>query len=442
MARPREAPVTRRVDSALETSYRELVNSAFETIFGGNAKEGFGRLKAIERTYSPNKISVQTQDASHLYYWTQLQRAAAYEELSMLSESQKVLERFIRRFPDRPGPTPANDCFCLELTGAKLALARVHAAKGDFVSAIRLTNALGRDLDEAPFHGDSQTCDEINSLREYCFEFLGYDEVIPVLARDTTAEPIGLEMVHWQVPVPICGDVHEGHSENYATSWMTYHDIDEESRIQKYEALSILRDAVRQWSEACPNSTKPRRLLATYSLWMARYEVEFNFLDELEASMNDAQEHVVILAEASSEGVADLLIVTRTLLALAIDVAYHDFANDDIRSKYFPLSYGCIITSQALLEAVLEESPVNQAVAIVMSLCSNTASSIYEMIERYPEAIAEMSTCLAVVRELLKRDPLNDRGMRLLTLYESAFISSDSSAEQYVQNLIWHIERP
>lgn len=425
-------------DFDFDMAYRERINGAFHSILSGKPESGLEELRAIEHSFSESSVGGHPDAALHYLLWTQLQIGAAYEELSMLSESREILVRLIRRIPTSHTSDylPA-DCFCQESVTARLTLARVDAAKGRFVAARREIEDLIQLIEATHFHGEYRVVKEIYSLHSYCTEFLGYDADPQVVSPTSLLNSVES---HWHPAVPLCGDLYAGHQSNYAASWRTFNDVDDDNRILKYEKLGVLLGNIREWLEDCPGATEPRRLVTTYSIWKARVEVEFDLLEDLELSMSDAQANLELLADAE-EGVADLLIVTRSLLALAVDVAYHNYANEEVRARYLPISYGCIITSQSLLDAVLEESPVNQAVAIVMSLFFNTASSIYETIGRYSEAVSEMGKCVAVVRELLQKDPSNDRGKRLLALYESALNSSDPEAERYVHNLNWQIER-
>jgi hypothetical protein len=56
---------------------------------------------------------------------------------------------------------------------------------------------------------------------------------------------------------------------------------------------------------------------------------------------------------------------------------------------------------------------------------------------RYPEAIAEMNRSVAIVDELLVRDPSNDRGRRLKLAYDQALRSSNVEIAVEVHSWNW-----
>jgi hypothetical protein len=435
-AQPLDIRVTSSVPLIDDLVYRARIEAAFQLIFGASAKEGLDELLILERKLSPRKLS-QKGD-SCIFYWTQLQRAFAYEELSLLSQSQRLLEQLIRKIQSGPSSVSSIDCPCDIFSTARISLARVHASKGEFSVTLRHLSDLSLDIENGILHYDASRAQEIGMLGNYCLEFLGYDAVfqLPVQGRAASQIP---SAEHWEAPIPIGGEVYAQRAANYALRWQEFNEIDDEHRYEKYEALKVLLKVVQLWCRECPSAVRPRRLLVTYQLWQARYEIDFSMFEDLEASMANAQSNLEALGEAE-EIVTDLLIVTRSLVALAIDVAYHKYANDDARRRYLPLSYGCVVTAKSLMDAVLEDSPVNQAVAIILSLLLNIASSIYEWLGRYPEATAEMGKCVAVMHELMKRDPSNDRGRRLLESYESALNSSDESAEDYARALRWKVD--
>ncbi len=211
----------------------------------------------------------------------------------------------------------------------------------------------------------------------------------------------------------------------------------EEEWQSRLHALESLIGYVLEWSEQYPAATLPRRLTTIFALCKARIEIERSMLSEFEGTLELGQAHLHELMDVTSDCQLDLLLIVRALLPLATEVGFHEFENDEMRSRYFPTAYGCIISSKVLLDDVFENWPISPAVAVVMSLYSDTASAIDEIMGRYTEALVEMNMSVAIVDEVLIRDPSNDRGKRLKLSYDEALRSSNPEVAMEVHSWDW-----
>lgn len=435
------------MESELDSAYRSSIEYAMQPLHLGLTEVALNRLSDLERDLRAQEAKFNSTETFHLTAWTQIQRAAIFEEVCSYEDAEAVLIAVVR---DRAHTTSVyrqspSSCFCIEVSTATMALARIRRSRGDFFGAMKLIAELHMNLGQDLYHGDQTLYLEMQSLWIFCAELLGHDGekrrwLDPRSAKLLRAALASID--HWRIPSPILGNVFSDHADKYAKSRLDFEAVENEDAKSRYELLCELFDTTTSWSRAFPSASTPTRLLALYSLWKARCEIELELFPELESSMLNAEEEMQILLDRGCASPLTLITVVRALLPLATEIAFHRYSSEDSRSRYFPISYGCIITGESLLAEYLENWPVTQALALAQSLFSNTASSIYEMVGRYPEAISEMKKSVAVIDELLKLDPLNHQAQRLRKSYGNALVSSDASTQELVTKWEWLVAYP
>jgi hypothetical protein len=414
----------------------DLVLSSFGT---ESYDSTIDQLSRLEEQSSDTVILTDFESESHFRLWVQIQSAAVSESTGHLHIAEQLLCSIRENLSEDPFLEESNiqSCHCLEWSSATLLLSRVKTAQGKLESAVNILEELFWYLNNSPFHVEVSTFEEVESHRNYCLELLGHDENLLALHPAATERVFADIDEHWHPQVPIYGQKFLDFKERCWKLRQRYEDLGEEDLQSKHGALERLLSGVRDWSAQFPTATLPKRLTTIYALWKARIEIDREMFSEFEHSLELGQAYLEELTDLTSDCQLDFLVIVRTLLPLATEVAFHDYSNETVRARYFPIGYGCIATSKNLLDDVFENWPVSPASAIVMSLYSDTASAIYEILGRYPEAIAEMNRSVAIVDELLVRDPSNDRGRRLKLAYDQALRSSNVEIAVEVHSWNW-----
>jgi hypothetical protein len=417
------------VDLILNALNGETFHSTLESLF------------ELEESVLHRKDLGPQQNVEHFKFWIQLQRAALNEVAGHLQIAQEILTS-VRNGMDRMRNLDSyrlGDCFCIEATSASLLQARVWTDQGRFESVVRLLDELILDLQSFPYHGDEIIFDEIESLMQFCLENIGRDEPgesSPDRRRHLREQEELSVTDHWRAMTPLCGHNYSEIRDNYFAVRQNYESFGGDS---KYEALNELIEFVMRWCEGFDFATLPKRLLIVYLLWRARIEIEKEWFAELEISMEMLQFQLEELLEISGDNHVDFLLIVRSLIPLATEITFHEYPSEELRARYFPVGYGCVVTGEMILNDIFEGSPVSPALALVMSLLSDTASSINEILGRFSESISEMHKSVAIVDELLRRDGSNPRALRLKTAYDRALRSTDEVVASQVKNWNWTI---
>jgi hypothetical protein len=418
------------------------ISNSIETVL-----DAFGTVpfSSTERALSAIRLSLDLDHQSHaplnqhLTCWTLIQSAALREATSQLVVARSSLIEIREGIASNGFHNSDHglDCYCVEWSTASLLLARVSSSSGNLYSSIGLLDELRFDIENFPYHGDLSILSEIDSHRNFCSELLGHDERVPARLHQSRIE--GASEGHWWPSTPLYGRRYERFKDQYSKLRTSYEEYGGEVSDLKFEALIDLIEHVRAWTREFPSATLPQRLLIIYSLWVAKYQIAKDMLEEFEQSTEFVQIQLEELTAQPIENQLDVLLIVQNLIPLATEISYHEFDSEALRAKYFPVGYGCILTCEALLDELTDIFPISSALALTMSLFSDTASSIYEIVGRYSEAIDEMNKSVAIIDELITRDPLNERALRIKALYDKALRSASIESVQEVKSWNWLI---
>ena len=422
--------------------FAQALGNALDPFSSGLVEVAIDRIRELEHSLRTHDVALDEIERLHCIEWCRIQRVALWNEMSDLTCAEELIDDVVEELATVPvrHPMLAQECFCIEQMTAGLLKADVLKSRGYFSQAIRVLDDLYLSFRHATFHGDSSCFGQMTSLRSVCSEYLGHDSdsVVYVGGRNNSNDQS--HETHWTIPVPLCGVMYSAYQGEWSERSAEYHFVDEDSAIEKYDALNSLRDFTSTWAEQFPEAMVPRQRLTIYELWRARLEMRLELFEQFESTTEALQEELDSELESSSESVYHYLAVVRSLVALALDVGWHDYPTEEFRSRYVPVSYGCIVTGANLIEILTEECPVDQALALVISKHSNTAAGIYQLFEQFNEAASEDSKCRVIINELLKRDPMNEVALRLRVAYLSIVVVIDPEIEATIQNWNWSIE--
>jgi hypothetical protein len=428
------------------STYENSMNLALDAFQRGLIEHSISLLSELENGILASAQSKSSGRVSHLRFWSMLQRASIHEDVHEFDVAESELREIRASLARLSSRTRQNlsECFCIETGETMMLQASVMAAQSNLAAALRAIDELAAYFDNNDYHGDGSIFERMTSLRQFSYDLLGHDDVHRYVRRQngTDKNEKILYGSHWEAPIKLCGIAYNDFLEEYVIRHQAYVDAGNSDSLERYESLVDLELCLERWVSEFPASMIAKYLLVRCSLWKARSEIACDKYLDFEATMDSLQLQFEALFEGSGEGVVDLLNTVRSLNPLAIQIAFHDYSDSDMALKYLPLSYGCVVTGASLLDFAADAGPLNQAYGIVASLFSDTAAGVYEKVGKPSEALEEMSRSVSIIEEVLRRDPLNDRALRLKSAYDRALLARDDEIDDEIRRLDWAIDYP
>ena len=423
------------------------MREAIDYFESANSRSAINTLLKLEELLRKVDTNQGLIDRQHLLFWAQLQRAQMNAEVGELDSALEIFHSVLKttRLSMASWGESIKDCYCIEYMTAGQYLARVFTSQGKIGQAIGLLRDLVMEFELVTYHGESVAFSDLTSQLRYCAVFLGYtfDDRFDFMQHQPRFDPIVSLAGHWHPSIPLLGEKYEYLNSEYFYLSQSYDNLTEASASQRMALLTPLCESIDRLRRAFPEATTPKHVMITYSLWKAKCEIQLDRLEEFEMTLDETQLLLEEVSDISLSETAHLLSHVQSLVSLAIAIVYHDYESFDLKSRYFPFSYGCILTSESLMDIVMEDSILNQAVALARVVLAYAASVVYEMAGKQELALCEMNMQFAILNELLKRDPSNNKAQRLNEEW-GRYLNPpvDREVSEEVQNWDWAVEVP
>ena len=171
----------------------------------------------------------------------------------------------------------------------------------------------------------------------------------------------------------------------------------------------------------------------------SQIEFQLGDLGSFRASIERINSQLDRLVNDFSDNDFLLLQSARWTSVIARAVLFNEYESQEAFQDHFWLAVNCLTTSQNILEAIREESPVNQAIALRECLVMNLVAIAKDWINSDNEASTYRLKRDRILSNLLSRDPKNDLAIRLKKEYEETSLDSHPQMWSDVEKWDWQI---
>jgi hypothetical protein len=403
----------------LTESLGKRVLDAFNSLRTGDIESGIACLEISELQFLDavdTPISGQSSAPKHALLWLLLIRALIYIDLARLRDAETLLER-VRSLivgQERYCDGLRNHCFCDELIVADLRLSKVYALRGDFNQAIQTLLMIKRDV-PPNMHSWAISYDkEIAFLLEEYGESLGYANLSSRL--DYSILSVGniesRSLAIWTPPFPIDGPVFSEFQSDYfeLTSGSLKTDGSEIHQLTRSRQLIDLLEA---WHTAAPYSMNVRsdRLFTLFSV--VELQIKLDMIDECFNTLEQIESEIQYFFDSTPEKRDFHREVEKFIYRFALTLMRHKYQDFTTSKRMTRLAGKYLSRALDMFDDSRQESHVTQASGLVTSMISSVLEVSFELMSREDLALEQHHRRFSILDQILRRDPKNDRAIRL-----------------------------
>jgi hypothetical protein len=426
----------------------ERVQGAIDQVENDEVESGIGELAKCREAVpilDSNDDLDHTFLLQHAANWVMLQQASILSDVERFDEAESIYES-VRSWCVGNLSISNQDgswCFCQEFASSTMGLAQLRAAQGKFAESI----AVFRDATfrNHVFHHvpEQYLSQSVGPLVDMWGNYLGYDNLYSRLNFRFSEQDLSgnflVDESHWKFPIPLKGRGHYRREIQLQDEVDRFRKVDVSNLHSTYPIMENLCAMAVDWAEQMRFSSVAREFALRFSIYRTELEMKL----DLSASFVDSMENLQLLISEALENFPEHVDMQLSLVTSLIDLSnailYHEVGTDDDMRRNYAYGYGCVATSQSIIDEIRSTHEVSQAVALADCRVLNMAAICNDMIGNSEVASWDRRRLVCIVEEIVRRDPTNDEAIRLHDNYKDLEITVDQEMALDVSNWRWRV---
>jgi hypothetical protein len=402
------------------------VELAFHLFERAQADDALSLLKQLEidaRTMSSHATGSRLVEWRHALIWILLTRGALLLDHARYGESDDDLttaktlvdEWELECQDDRA------DCYFFEYAQLSLLASKGYVNRGRFNEAIDALLPLARDV-SAKHHAqrlnfEQRVEGEIND----CGEALGYFNIYSRLVRPSPDPDLKDTLPNnegWRNPLPLRGPVWQSFAGKLDALEREVSPVRSSKLLSELE-LRDRKDLILQdWIKAVPFSIEAKYLALVNLFAITQIEIQLDLFETFMNSLQRLKDSISVLKVQAPQYVDLYRIVGSGFVQLGTTIMNHKFDEDATWRSAFGIATESIVVAFENFEESRLVMPVTQATALIACVNLNAYAKACEMVDDRKVAVRQRVRRDAILRHILRHDPLNGRAKNLWEKYE------------------------
>jgi hypothetical protein len=432
--------VTTEIESSLRLARDGMIDAALLALENAEMVTGDLSIRADGSGFESNR---------QILCWLLLVRANFLVDLGRPSEAEPLLESILEMagmnsegelVPDRTEQMPQ------EIARASLILARAAGYQGQFNRAIlTLVRASKTIRGRSPADLEGYL-DELSYRIDEYGSVLGYEslsrKLVGSVERETSAQG-RIEREKFVYPIPLSGTA-EAFKHRYNALREKIFERGALTPEEKSETLLQALEVVNEWSNHAPYSVEARSVHIELNLTLAMALVQTDRLEDFDGLFFQIEQEIEAPLTEAPEVVDAKRNIANWLYSLGRVILTREYKDQETRAKFFLLGARCLSGAYETLDDLRSSGRVTQAVALSACYVSQLIAKLNDMVGQPDLANSHRLRRDRILSEVLRRDPKNDRALRIFEHYLATPPQSPSSEHPEISDVStweWSIDR-
>jgi hypothetical protein len=430
--------VTAEIDSSLRLARDGMIQAALLSLENAEILTGDLSIRADDSGFDSNR---------QILCWLLLVRASLLVDLGRLSEAEPLLESvlLLAGIGKQCIQSPAEQ-MNQEIARASLILARAASHQGQFSRAIATLVRASQVLLKSAHSDLQEHLAELSYRIDEYGKVLGYEslsrKLVGTVGRETRA-PGGTERGTWRYPIPLSGAA-EPFKGRYNELREMIFKPGALTPAEKSEKLLRALEVVNEWSDHVPYSIEARSIHLELNLALAMTVIQTDKLEDFESLFFQIEREIEPIVIETPEVVDIRRSIADWLYSLGRTILTREYEYQETRTKFFLLGARCLSGAYEMLDELRASEPVTQAIALSACSVSQFIAKANDMVGQRDLADSHRLRSDRILKEVLLRDPNNDRALKLAELYKASGSETQSSEHPEISDVSsweWSIDR-